>query len=38
MSAPGNENYEKMREWYGSDFDPDFFDIGQINKILKKLK
>jgi len=38
MSAPGNENYEEMREWYGSDFDPDFFDIGQINKILKKLK
>jgi hypothetical protein len=38
ISAPGNENYDEMRDWYGSDFDPDFFEIGQINKILKKIK
>jgi hypothetical protein len=38
MSAPGNENYDEMRDWYGSDFDPDFFEIDKINKVLRKIK
>jgi len=27
-----------MRDWYGSDFDPDFFEIDKINKVLRKIK
>ncbi len=38
ISDPENENYEEMRDWYSSDFNPDFFEIGQINKVLKKIK
>jgi hypothetical protein len=39
ISDPENKEHEEMRDWYGSDdFDPDFFAIGQINKILKKIK
>jgi len=38
ISDPGNENHEEMWDWYGSDFNPDFFEIGQINKALKKIK
>lgn len=35
---PENENYEEMRNWYGADFEPDFFEKDEINKILKKMK
>jgi len=38
INDPGNENYEDMRDWYGSDFDPDFFEIDTINRLLKKIK
>ena len=39
ISDPEDEEYEEMRDWYGSDdFDPDFFEMKEINKILKKMK
>jgi pRiA4b ORF-3-like protein len=39
MSDPQNEEHEQMREWYGSaTFDQDFFEMAEINKILKKIK
>jgi hypothetical protein len=39
MSDPESKEYEDMRDWYGSDtFDPDFFEMAEINKILKKIK
>ena len=39
ISDPENENYEEMRDWCGGvDFDPDFFEIDEINKILRKMK
>lgn len=38
ISDPENEDYERMRNWCGPDFDPDFFEMDEINKILKKMK
>ncbi|WP_027358611.1 plasmid pRiA4b ORF-3 family protein [Desulforegula conservatrix] len=32
-----NENIEEIREWLGEDFNPDFFDINEINKALKAM-
>jgi hypothetical protein len=39
ISDPENEEHEEMRDWYGSDdFDPEYFEMVEINKILKKMK
>ena len=39
ISDPENEEHEEVRDWYGSDtFDPDFFEMDEINNILKKMK
>lgn len=39
MRDTKSEDYEDMRKWYGSDsFDPDTFELAEINKILKKIK
>lgn len=32
-----NEDYEEIREWLGEDFNPDFFDINEINEALKAM-
>jgi hypothetical protein len=31
-------DHEEMQEWVGEDFDPDFFNIDEINKRLKPLQ
>lgn len=36
ISNPKHEDYESMMEWLGGEFDPDFFDINQINQQLKQ--
>ena len=39
MNDPQSEDYAEMLRWYGSEtFDPDFFEMAEINKILKKIK
>jgi hypothetical protein len=35
ISNPKHEEYDEMVEWLGEDFDPEYFDIGQINQMLK---
>lgn len=38
MSDPESDEYEDMRGWYGNGtFDPNFFEMVGINKILKKI-
>lgn len=37
LSDPENEDYPEMMEWVGKEFDPKRFDLGLINKKLKKL-
>lgn len=37
MANPDHELYEELAEWRGTDFDPDAFDLGQINQRLKEL-
>ncbi|MFC1524025.1 plasmid pRiA4b ORF-3 family protein [Thermodesulfobacteriota bacterium] len=39
LQDPQSEEHAEMLEWYGSDpFDPDFFEMDEINKLLKKIK
>jgi hypothetical protein len=36
ISDPEHEQYEEMMEWWGEEFDPEYFDINQINSMLKQ--
>lgn len=38
IADPEHEEHEETLEWLGSGFDPDFFDLARINKILMKIK
>lgn len=38
LKDPDHSMHEEMREWAGEDFDPEAFDLDQINRALKKLK
>lgn len=38
LKKPNHELYEELREWVGNDFDPDFVDLEEISKILKRNK
>jgi len=31
-----HDEYEKMMEWLGEEFDPDYFNINEVNKLLKQ--
>lgn len=33
-----HEDYENIMEWLGGEFDPEYFDIESLNKILKRFK
>ena len=35
LSNPDDDEYEGVTEWLGDDFDPDYFDIEEINYMLK---
>ena len=38
IGDPEHEEHESMLEWLGGEFDPEFFDLDEINGILKKMK
>lgn len=31
LKKPGSERYEDVREWLGNDFDPEHFDLSEVN-------
>jgi hypothetical protein len=37
IKNPEHEEYEEMMEWVGEDFDPEAFDLDEINSALKVL-
>ena len=38
LNDPDNEEYEEMQEWIGEDFNPERFDLAEINKTLWRLR
>ncbi len=38
MQDPKHPEHEEMLEWIGDQFDPDEFDLEEVNKRLKKIK
>lgn len=36
LKSPKHRRYREMREWVGSDFDPEAFDCDEVNKRLAK--
>ena len=38
LRDPKNEEYEEMREWIQEDFDPEAFDLDEINRALKGIR
>jgi len=37
LQDPDHSEYEDMREWVGEDFDPEYFNLDEINEILMEL-
>jgi Plasmid pRiA4b ORF-3-like protein len=35
MANPKHAEHKNLKEWYGDDFDPEAFDIDDVNRILK---
>lgn len=38
LCDPAHEDHEAMRKWLGGDFDPEAFDIDQVNAGLRRIK
>lgn len=38
LKDPNREEYDDVLEWMGDDFDPDEFDIEEVNRLLKKMQ
>lgn len=38
MADPSHQEHDQMREWYSLDFDPQHFDIDEVNTELKRIK
>ncbi|MEX2165357.1 MAG: plasmid pRiA4b ORF-3 family protein [Sulfuricaulis sp.] len=38
LNDPKHEEYEEMREWIGGDYDPEAFDLDEINSLLKRVR
>jgi hypothetical protein len=38
LDDPEHEGHEDAVEWLGDDFDPDFFDLEQVNRQLRRIK
>jgi hypothetical protein len=34
LKQPDHEEYESYMEWLGDDFNPEDFDINEVNKLL----
>jgi hypothetical protein len=35
IADPQHPEHDQMMEWYGEDFDPEFFDLEEVNSILR---
>lgn len=38
LSDPANTEHAEMLEWIGDDFDPERFDLAEVNKVLSAMK
>jgi hypothetical protein len=38
LKHPKHQEYENILEWLGEDFDPEYFDIDEVNERLKEYK
>lgn len=38
LRDPKHAEHESVKEWLGSDFDPEAFDVEKVNPYLQKLK
>ena len=38
LGDPTHEQHEEMMEWIGDPFDPDAFDLDEVNRILRSLR
>ena len=36
MKQPGHKEYESYLEWLGGDFDPDHFNLEEVNHLLQE--
>jgi len=36
IKQPNHEEYEDLMDWLGGEFDPEFFDIEDVNELLKE--
>ena len=34
MADPAHPEHENLKDWYGDDFDPDAFDLDEVNRML----
>jgi hypothetical protein len=37
LQDPQHPDHDEMKEWLGGDFDPEFFDMAGVNKMLAQL-
>ena len=37
IKNPEHEEHDDLLEWVGGEFDPDFFDVSEVNGFLKHL-
>ena len=38
LQQPDHEEYEDYLDWLGDEFDPEYFNIDEVNKLLKRLR
>lgn len=38
LADPKHEEHEEMREWIGGEFDPEAFDLGEVNEALRQIR
>lgn len=38
LRDPKHEDHEQMREWIGGEFDPEAFDLDEVNRVLKRAR
>jgi hypothetical protein len=38
LKQPDHEEYEEFKEWLGEEFDPEYFDVEEVNEVLRSEK
>ena len=38
LAGPGHEDHDMLMEWVGGKFDPEAFDVGAVDRTLKRLR